>query len=372
MDFSSILKNFEPLWDNWKVEEQIGQGSMSKVFKISRKEFGKEYASALKLITIPTDIQISQLKKLNVHNSPEYSVKYIHNIVKKVINEVETLHEFKGHSNILSYEDHMVKKISETKWLIFVRMELANPVNKYTFNNSLTSEKVIQLGLDICNALETCHNKNILHGDVTENNIFVSNNGTFKLGDFNFSREYSNSEIQRIKSDKLNNIPPEILAGSSYTETSDIYSLGIIMYKLLNNGKNPLDSNDDFFNKSSNTKLNSPTNSNKKLSNIVLKACSFDPNERYQTIKEFKDSLLNLTNNNQSFVDNSNNKEVISQQDNHTTQQKNQTIDSNELRSVINEVEKKSKNNLMFILIIFFLVVLIGITLLDVVKEFFE
>jgi hypothetical protein len=62
---------------------------MSKVFKITRKEFGKEYASALKLITIPTDIQINQLKKLNVHNSPEYSVKYIHNIVKKVINEVE-------------------------------------------------------------------------------------------------------------------------------------------------------------------------------------------------------------------------------------------------------------------------------------------
>ena len=55
--------------------------------------------------------------------------------------------------------------------------------------NPLTQDEVVKMGIDVLSALEFCHRSNILHRDIKPDNIFVSNFGEYKLGDFGIARE---------------------------------------------------------------------------------------------------------------------------------------------------------------------------------------
>ncbi|MEN8905745.1 MAG: hypothetical protein ABF289_07295, partial [Clostridiales bacterium] len=57
MKTSDIVYNYEPLWGEWKIDGLIGEGSIGKVYKLSKELFGKKYYSAVKVITVPTKEQ---------------------------------------------------------------------------------------------------------------------------------------------------------------------------------------------------------------------------------------------------------------------------------------------------------------------------
>ena len=52
---------------------------------------------------------------------------------------------------------------------------------------------MLRIGIDICTALELCSKKGIVHRDIKDENIFVNEDGVFKLGDFGIARELSAS-----------------------------------------------------------------------------------------------------------------------------------------------------------------------------------
>ncbi len=72
-------------------------------------------------------------------------------------------------------------------WDIYIKMELLTSL-KNAFPEKNTDEFVIKVATDICKALEFCHNKNIIHRDIKPQNIFVSEYGDFKLGDFGVAK----------------------------------------------------------------------------------------------------------------------------------------------------------------------------------------
>lgn len=97
--------------------------------------------------------------------------------------------EIKGFTNIVSYEDHMViEHPDEIAWDILIRMELLTSLPDYCTTHTMSEKQVIQLGMDICNALEICEEKKIIHRDIKPDNIFVNDRGDFKLGDFGIAR----------------------------------------------------------------------------------------------------------------------------------------------------------------------------------------
>jgi serine/threonine protein kinase len=117
---------------------------------------------------------------------------------------------------------------------------LANFVN-YSVNKTFSEKEVIKLGQDICSALELCSRANIIHRDIKPENIFVSSHGDYKLGDFGIAKVLDrNSGIMTVISHgKQDYVAPEITKSGKYDATVDIYSLGILLYKLLNNNKLP-------------------------------------------------------------------------------------------------------------------------------------
>ena len=165
MDYSKddYVKRYEPFWGSWYIEKFVGQGSFGKVYKIFKEEWGYKYESALKLMSIPTKEQYSEAIS-TLGNDENLLKHYFEDAVKSITNEIVMLYNLRGNSNIVSYEDHTVEKHPDKiAWDILIRMEFLTPLNKYIEEKDLSIDDVVNIGLDICAALELCSKKNIVH-----------------------------------------------------------------------------------------------------------------------------------------------------------------------------------------------------------------
>lgn len=298
-----ILK-YQPLWGSWIVEELIGKGSFGRVYRISKDIFGSKYSSAVKLITVPTYEQYREAR-LTANGSEEELTGYFEDIVKNIVNEISLLYQLRGHSNIVSYEDHIVEKRKEGPgWDILLKMEYVMSLVDVMSERKLRREEVVRIGTDICSALETCEKMNIIHRDIKDENIFVSQKGTFKLGDFGIAREFARSgNMASMKGTPLY-MAPEVFKGECYDNRVDIYSLGMVLYRLLNMGRMPFtpdytqrlrreDNERALERRLAGEPLPMPKNAGDELGGVILKACEYRAADRYASAAEMKAALNN-------------------------------------------------------------------------------
>lgn len=207
------------------------------------------------------------------------------------------MYKLRGISNVVSYEDHEVRKHKDgIGWDILIRMELLTPLEAYMQNHPMKRKDVIQLGIDICKALERCGKYHIIHRDIKPGNIFVSEQGDFKLGDFGIARtiESHDAVLELSQKGTIPYMAPEVYKGSNYDFSVDLYSLGIVMYRLLNKDTLPFvplpPSHPTFKDielakkkRLDGVPLPYPCEDDTQLADVVLKACSYQPEDRYQS-----------------------------------------------------------------------------------------
>lgn len=302
MDGKDYVKKYEPLWGSWHVHEFVGEGSFGKVYKIIKGEWGYTYESALKIMSVPTKEQYREAAAA-MDASEKTLMNYFEDSVRNIVNEIRVLYSLRGNSNIVGYEDHMVmKRDNPAGWDILIRMEYLKPLSKYLMENSITKKDVIKIGMDICSALEVCSQRDIIHRDIKDENIFVSEYDSFKLGDFGISRELSRSGRAASMKGTPIYMAPEVLKSEKYDIRADLYSLGIVLYRLLNCGRIPLlppypeeirykDSEAALDRRISGETLPLPLESGRNLGSIILKACSYNPGDRYSTAHDMKEQL---------------------------------------------------------------------------------
>ena len=149
--------------NDWQITKLIGEGANGKVFEIQKSDFGVTTKSALKVITIPKSM--SDVKAAMTEGMDEKSVtEYFRGFVQDIVKEIAIMSELKGHSNIVSYEDHCVIPHEESVgWDILIRMELLTPMSDYLLLHKMTEKEVIQLGCDMCNALDYCQKNRLIY-----------------------------------------------------------------------------------------------------------------------------------------------------------------------------------------------------------------
>lgn len=284
----------EDLWPEWKMEDVIGRGSYGNVYRIRREDESGVYFAALKVISIcPGDDRIS-LSHDGIKSSSGSGANDSDH-VKQISREIAFMETLKGNSNIVSYEDHRIVFHRETgSWNILLRMELLTPLAEYFRMKARSEEDVVRLGIDICNALKICEIKGIMHRDVKPGNIFVSEFGDFKLGDFGIALITHNKQTMRDPLGTRDYIAPEALKHRLYNQTTDLYALGIVMYKILNQGVVPfsekntspaiqdLDSGSEQ-GRQEGVPLPMPCEASDRLGKLILKACSYKPEDRFQS-----------------------------------------------------------------------------------------
>lgn len=293
------------VWPEWKIVEKIGEGSFGKVYKAQRTEKGRSFYSAIKVITIPGSK--SELNSVRAETNDDNATRdYFENLVEECIQEVSTMGYFRGNSHIVSVEDYkVIEYLDEIGWEISIRMEYLTSFTDYCTGKNLTEREVLKLGIDLCRALEYCGQLNIIHRDIKPENIFVSRFGDFKLGDFGIARELERSMSSMSKKGTFSYMAPEMYRGEAYDRRADIYSLGLVLFKLMNHNRLPFlnlekqlityrDKENALARRMSGEAVPKPAQAGEAFGEIIRKACAYWPQERYQTPEEMRKELQDL------------------------------------------------------------------------------
>ena len=293
------------VWPEWKLVEKIGEGSFGKVYKAKRTERGRSFYSAIKIISIPGSK--GELDSVRSEMNNEQSTReYFRNLVEDCVQEIYTMEHFCGNSHVVSFEDFkVVEYLDEIGWDISIRMEYLTSFMDYCTGKELTEKEVIKLGCDLAMALIYCRKLNIIHRDVKPENIFVSRFGDFKLGDFGIAREQAHTMSNMSKKGTYSYMAPEIYKGEKYDSSIDIYSLGIVLYKLMNQNRLPFlsldkqlityrDKETALARRMAGEKMPVPVNASAAFSHIILKACAYEPGKRYRKPEDMLRDLEKL------------------------------------------------------------------------------
>lgn len=292
-------------WPGWSAVRLIGEGSFGKVYEIVRNHFGIEEHSALKVITIPpTQAELQSLK--NDGMSDAEATEYYRGLVEEFVQEIALMSRLKGDPNIVSYEDYAVTEHTDSVgWDILIRMELLTDLPSRLRQHPMSARDVIKLGIDLCSALENCQQQKIIHRDIKPDNIFVSQSGDYKLGDFGVARTIEKTVSGLSKKGTYTYMAPEVYKGEEYGASVDLYSLGIVMYKLLNDNREPFlpphpqpikyaDKSNALNRRIGGEIIPPPANASAALSAIVLKACAYRAEDRYASPTQMKQELLSV------------------------------------------------------------------------------
>ncbi len=304
------IKKFEPFWGKWYIVERLGGGSYGDVYKVKREEYGEVYYSALKVMSIPRDK--TELNEASLAcGTIEKTMTYFDNIRQNIVKEINLMERLKGKTNIVSYEDHDILPKNGGKdpgYDIFIRMELLEDLQSVAARDiSLfrDNREIVKIGKDMGSALSLCHAQNIIHRDIKMGNIFRSIDGDYKLGDFGIARSFNDSNLTMSVKGTFDYMAPEVYNREHYDFRADIYSLGILLYNMLNGFRGPflpqtegvlttMQKEEALIRRMQGEELPRPRFAYGKLADIVLKACAFSPNNRFATIEEFNEALAGL------------------------------------------------------------------------------
>lgn len=296
------------IWPKWTTVSVLGEGGFGKVYKVKREEFGYVSYAAVKVIQIPKDE--SEAKELQNSGMDYASIQnYYEDVVKKLINEIKIMATLKTSDHIVSIEDYdIVKNELKIGWTVYIRMELLESLNNYQQRKSnLTVPECVDIGIDICSALIDCESLGIIHRDIKPDNIFRNEYGSYKLGDFGISKQLENTKAAKSVLGTMYYVAPEVVKSQSYDHTVDIYSLGLTLYKLLNQGRMPFmppapepmlpsDMESAMVRRISGEKIPPIPGLDQEIMKILQRACSPDSKGRYQAAADMKDALLQWKN----------------------------------------------------------------------------
>ena len=158
-------------------------------------------------------------------------------------------------------------------------------------NEKITNEQKIDWLIQICYGMEFINSEGIKsHGDIKPENILIDFLNHAKISDFGFL-ELFNQESENIKG------TPEYMAPESFNNVNniqtDIYSLGIIIYQLFNEGKLPYYAENNFIEEWEELHKTKeiPTTKNTDINRIIQKCLDKNPKNRYKNFKELRDEL---------------------------------------------------------------------------------
>ena len=292
-----------PGWPGWETVRLIGRGSFGAVYEIRRQVFDDVETAALKVISIPQ--RENDIEEMYNDGYDDASIsKTLREHLKGIVSEYALMRKMSGCPNVvncndLRYEEHLDGR----GWDVYIRMELLLPLTK-VLPNAIPEDLAVTIVKDLCHALIECERQGILHRDIKPQNIFLSERGEYKLGDFGIAKMVERTS-GGTKIGTYKYMAPEIHHGQPYGRTSDIYSLGLVLYWLLNERRMPFVplppamvtagmEETAKLRRLSGEELPAPKNGSETLKRIVLKACAFDPKARFACARDMLRELERL------------------------------------------------------------------------------
>lgn len=247
----------------------------------------------------------------------------------------------------------------------------------------LTKTEVIDIMLQLTDAMAHAHDRFIIHRDIKPQNVMILENGIIKITDFGIAQALNSTELTQTNSvmGTVHYLPPEQANGQGSTIRSDIYSMGVLMYELLT-GSVPYKGDSAVEIALKHLKEPFPSIREKlpdmpmSIENIILKATAKNPENRYASSQEMYEDLKTALDDSRkdegrvvykySEVDLSQTKKIDKIEEVTNTKKKVSKEDKNKEESIkVEDVkikEEKTQNKILIILLIVFALLIAGTT----------
>ncbi len=258
---------------NYILENKIGEGGTSIVYKAKHRSLLRD--SAVKIL------------KDTISEDSTFLARFM-----KEARLTASLH----HKNIVNIYDY-----GKCKSGYYIAMEYIDgkSLNNLVADNKISLLVAVSICSIICRTLDHAHKKGIIHRDLKLENILISERGV-KLVDFGLAKTYHGNGLNITQPNKIVGTPlymsPEQVEGKKVTIKSDIFSVGVILYKIIT-GNYPFynENNMVLMKMISLGKFRKPSDYfkdfDKKLEKIILKALNHKPIDRFSNVSAMADKL---------------------------------------------------------------------------------
>ena len=291
MQVDRMISEIEEAYKGWKIGKRIGTGSSGTVVYEINRNYGCKEENVIKIVTLLEErVCWEDMTEESRRNYETQRKK----AKEKAVQEVALMYDLKTCENIVGYLDYGFLEISDTdgiSYVLTIRMFKYKDLDSIAKSKVLSESDIIKIGMDVCNALEACERKGIMHRDIKPGNIFYAEDkdkGKYLLADFGISRIVEKGDLAHTYQGTWQFAAPEQFDGltgrNGYDHRVDIYSLGLTLYYLANNQKFP----------SCNRyreEIAPIEGVNPELNRILLKACALSASNRYPEASEMKTDL---------------------------------------------------------------------------------
>jgi eukaryotic-like serine/threonine-protein kinase len=196
----------------YQIVEEIGHGGMGEVYQAIRADGQYDKRVAIKLVRAGWDTS-------------------------------SILDRFRHERQILASLDHpniarLLDGGTTEEGVPYLVMELIEgiPIDQYCDNNNLNVTERLQLFGQVCAAVQYAHQRLVIHRDIKPSNILVTGEGVPKLLDFGIAKildPSAGAETTMVRPMTPEYASPEQIRGEAITTATDVYSLGVVLYRLL-------------------------------------------------------------------------------------------------------------------------------------------
>ncbi len=295
---TTLLSNMEPL-------SCLGRKGGTAVYLVRSNKSDQFYV--LKHISVPeSQRQVDALIFTGAAADTQAAQEYYQQVVSDYQSELEQMVALANSPNLDCFRSYEIKPKEEgVGFDVFLMSEYRSTLDRYLAEHNMTHTGAVNLALDLCGALQELRNAGLIHRDVTPSNVYLNSQGHFMLGDLG---------IAKIEELKFCTMPEAMLSSHSAPElfelmgnvntTIDLYALGLILYRIYNGGHSPFEDEKTSAKAADKLRITgqelpAPMFADYEMAAIIQKACSFHPEDRYQTPEELKEALVDYMKRNQ-------------------------------------------------------------------------
>jgi len=251
--------------DRYRLETELGKGAMGTVYSAHDELLERCVA----------------IKELAIHLADNTQLR------GRFIQEAKALARL-THPNIVQVYDFIVE--NNRTYIVMEYVDSQSLEDYLKVNNKLSLEKTIKLGRQLTDAMAYAHERGVIHRDFKPANVLLTKKHTPKITDFGLAK-ITNSSIDTQTGTIMGSpayMSPEQAVGEATDERSDIYSLGITLYKMVA-GRLPFEGEaTDVMAKQVNVMPTPPSDINNditaNLNNLIMKMLVKDPEHRIQSM----------------------------------------------------------------------------------------
>ena len=262
----------EILDNRYEILEVVGSGGMAIVYKAKCRLLNRFVAIKMLRSELKDDTEFVERFRVEAQSAASLN-----------------------HSNIVSVYD-----VGQHDGRDYFVMEFVDGITLKDLirQRQISWQEACKFAIQICDAIDHAHKKNIVHRDIKPHNIIITSENVAKVTDFGIARAVTSSTIVRAGNiiGSVHYFSPEQACGGIVDFKSDIYSIGVVLYEMLA-GRLPFDGEspvaiakmhvDNMPERPSELNADVPSS----VSDIVLKAMSKQPIMRYQSAHDFAKDL---------------------------------------------------------------------------------